>query len=77
MRLIGGELTDGEVTGGSVTGVVLSTPLHTHWYTWLARWITGVTSPMSMVARRWRTMADSSSLVTACPGKRGYNISRS
>jgi len=76
-RLNGGELTDGEVAGGSITGVVLPTPLQTRWYPWLARWITGATSPASMAARRRHVVVDLSSLAMACPGKHGYNISRS
>ena len=75
--LTSGELADGKVTSGSIIDVVLPTPLCTHWYPWLARWITGATTPASMVDRRWRVVADSSSSMMACLGERGYNISRS
>ena len=54
-RLTGGELADDEVTGGSVTGVVLPTPLRTHWYLWLARQIIGATSLASIMA--WHVQA--------------------
>ena len=75
--LTGGELADSEVTGGSDTGVVLPTPLRTHWYPWLARRITRATLPTSMVARRRHAVVDLSSPMMACPSERGYNTSRS
>ena len=76
-RLTGGELVGREVTGGSVTCIVLPTPLRTHWYPWLARRITGATSPVSMAAWQQCTVVDSSSQVIACLGECGYDISKS
>ena len=70
-------MTDGKLIDGEVTGVVFPSLLRIYWYPRLAQRIIGATSPASMAAQRWCAVAHSSSPAMACPGERGYNISRS
>ena len=75
--MVGEKLTDGEVTGDEVGTNVFPILFRIYRYPRFARRITGATSSASMAAQRWCPVVDSSSPAMACPGKRGYNISRS
>ena len=64
------------LVGDEVFTTTLASSSHIEGYPQLARHITGATSPVSMVARWWHTVADSPSPTMARPGKRGYSFYR-
>ena len=67
------ELTGGEVTSDEVTTVVFPTPLRTRLYPWLARRITGVSSPASMAARQQHAVVSPSSPAMMSLGEHCYD----
>ena len=72
--MTGKKLADGEGTGGSVTIDVFPKSSHTYGYHRFAQRITGASSSVSMVARRWRAVVLWPSPATTWPGERGYSI---
>ena len=68
------ELADGEVTSDEVGTNVFPIRFRTYRYPWVARRITGASSPASMPARQWCAVVLQPSPMTAWPGERGYGI---